>query len=207
MIQIRNGVFETNSSSTHSLCISKEEVVDKPLHMEFYLDYFGWEERECSPSDYIYTAIVLHDTYVDEGKKNKWLPRLRSFLIENGVTWYFENPDDNDDFGIDHGYELFPLIDKLLDDNDMLARALFGAESIVYTGNDNIDWGDDNPPMSDVGCEYNWVHEDGVKRPDKDDFDAIVSYYNSDNFVYKKTGNWNHPYYDPDNFDYIYKGN
>lgn len=207
MIQIRNGVFETNSSSTHSLCISKEEVVDKPLHMEFYLDYFGWEERECSPSDYIYTAIVLHDTYVDEGKKNKWLPRLRSFLIENGVTWYFENPDDNDDFGIDHGYELFPLIDKLLDDNDMLARALFGAESIVYTGNDNIDWGDDNTPMSDVGCEYNWVHEDGVKRPDKDDFDAIVSYYNSDNFVYKKTGNWNHPYYDPDNFDYIYKGN
>lgn len=207
MIQVRNGVFETNSSSTHSLCISKKEVVDKPLHMEFYLDYFGWDERECSPSDYIYTAIVLHDIRTNDSKKNKWLPRLRSFLIENDVTWYFEDPNDNDDFEIDHGYELLPLIDKLLDDHDMLARALFGADSIVYTGNDNIDWDDDNPPMSDVGCEYHYVREDNVKKPDEDDFDAIVSYYNSDNWVYKKTGNWSHPYYDPDNFDYIYKGN
>ena len=209
MIQVRNGVFETNSSSTHSLCISKKEVVDKPLHMEFHLRYFGWEEGEYDPSDYIYTAIIAHDVW---HKGDEWLPRLRSFLIENDVTWCFDNPEDmrdewGYDFGIDHENEIFPAIDKLLDDHDMLARALFNKESVVYTGNDNIDWDDDNPPMSDVGCEYHYVREDNVKKPDEDDFDAIVSYYNSDNWCYKKTGNWSHPYYDPDNFDYIYKRN
>ena len=25
--------------------------------------------------------------------------------------------------------------------------------------------------------------------------------------VYKKVGNWDNPYYDPDNFDYFYKSN
>lgn len=210
MIQIRNNVFETNSSSTHSLCISKQEPVNKPLHMEFYLDYFGWEEKERSPSDYIYTAIMAHDIWTEDGKKNKWLPRLRSFLIENDVTWYFEEPDNDSewfrcDFGIDHDYEVFPLIDELLDDHDMLARALFNNNSIVYTGNDNVDGAAYD--KSTVGHEYHYVREDNVKKPDGDDFDELISYYNSGNWVRKKTGNWDNPYYDPDDFDYIYKGN
>lgn len=207
MIQVRNGVFETNSSSTHSLCISKKEVVDKPLHMEFYLRYFGWEESEYDPSDYIYTAIIAHDV---QHKGDEWLPRLRSFLIENDVTWYFDNHEDmrdewGYDFGIDHESEILPAIDKLLDDHDMLARALFNNNSIVYTGNDNVDGAAYD--KSTVGHEYHYVREDNVKKPDGDDFDELISYYNSGNWIRKKTGNWDNPYYDPDNFDYIYKGN
>lgn len=207
MIQVRNGVFETNSSSTHSLCISKKEVVDKPLHMEFYLRYFGWEESEYDPSDYIYTAIIAHDV---QHKGDEWLPRLRSFLIENDVTWYFDNHEDmrdewGYDFGIDHESEILPAIDKLLDDHDMLARALFNNNSIVYTGNDNVDGAAYD--KSTVGHEYHYVREDNVKKPDGDDFDELISYYNSGNWIRKKIGNWDNPYYDPDNFDYIYKGN
>lgn len=207
MIQVRNGVFETNSSSTHSLCISKKEIVDKPLHMEFYLGHFGWEESEYDTSDYIYTAIIAHDV---RHKGDEWLPRLRSFLIENDVTWYFDNPEDMRDewgynFGIDHESEIFPAIDRLLDDHDMLARALFNKESVVYTGNDNVDG--DAYDKSTVGNEYHYVREDDVKKPDSDDFDELISYYNSCNWIRKKVGNWDNPYYDPDNFDYIYKGN
>lgn len=207
MIQVRKGVFETNSSSTHSLCISKKEIVDKPLHIEFYLRYFGWEEAEYAPSDYIYTAIICHDIYHGD---DKWLPRLRSFLIENDVTWYFDNPENMRDewvydFGIDHENEIFPAIDKLLDDHDVLARALFNKESVVYTGNDNVDG--DAYDKSTVGNEYHYVREDDVKKPDSDDFDELISYYNSCNWIRKKVGNWDNPYYDPDNFDYIYKGN
>ena len=208
MIQIRSNVFETNSSSTHSLCISKKQPIGKPLHMEFYLGWFEWNTGEYSLSDYIYTAIMIHDIrYKDE---KPWLPRLRSFLIENDVTWYFDDPYENYDewgydFGIDHVEELFPIIDKLLDDNDLLYRALFNNNSVVYTGNDNEDG--DACKLSTVGNEYHYVREDNGKKPDDNDFDSMIAYYNSGNWVLKKTGNWDNPYYDPDNFDYFYKGN
>ncbi len=208
MIQIRSNVFETNSSSTHSLCISKKEPINKPTHIEFYLDWFGWEEGAHNLADYIYTAIMVHDTQYKTEKP--WLPRLRSFLIKNNITWYFDGIEDNCDewgydFGIDHDYELLPSIDKLLDNQDMLARALFNIESVVYTGNDNVDG--DAYDKSTVGNEYHYVREDDVKKPDSGDFDELISYYNSGNWIRKKTGNWDNPYYDPDNFDYFYKGN
>lgn len=45
MRQIRNGVFETNSSSTHSFCISKEPVKDEniPNYLNIRTnEEFGW---------------------------------------------------------------------------------------------------------------------------------------------------------------------
>lgn len=38
MIQIRHGVFETNSSSTHSLTICTEEEFEKWVHGEMFFD-------------------------------------------------------------------------------------------------------------------------------------------------------------------------
>lgn len=190
MIQIRNNVFETNSSSTHSLCISKKEPINKPTHIEFYLDWFGWEEGAHNLADYIYTAIMVHDTQYKTEKP--WLPRLRSFLIKNNITWYFDGLGDNCDewgydFGIDHAYELLPSIYKLLDNQDMLARALFNNESVVYTGNDNDS---DEDSMCFVAYRDEWRYD-----KDKNDWVKI------DNPVY------NHPDADQDNFDYFYKGN
>ena len=47
MIQIRDNVFETNSSSTHSLCISKEKFDPKniPEYLNITVDEdFGWSQ-------------------------------------------------------------------------------------------------------------------------------------------------------------------
>jgi hypothetical protein len=42
--QVRYGVFETNSSSTHSICILTEtEQLSIPDRVEFECDEFGWE--------------------------------------------------------------------------------------------------------------------------------------------------------------------
>lgn len=60
MIQIRKGVFETNSSSTHSICISKEKVNAKDVagkKVHFGLGDYGWEftcVNDCGPDYYIF---------------------------------------------------------------------------------------------------------------------------------------------------------
>ena len=43
MISIRRGVFETNSSSVHSLCICTEEEFDAWKKSEIYYDY--WNDK------------------------------------------------------------------------------------------------------------------------------------------------------------------
>ena len=47
--QIRQGVFETNSSSTHAICISKDHDTSKlklPDSVSFDHGEFGWECRK-----------------------------------------------------------------------------------------------------------------------------------------------------------------
>lgn len=41
MYQIRKGVFETNSSSTHSICISKTPVKNLPEFVRFVPGEYG----------------------------------------------------------------------------------------------------------------------------------------------------------------------
>ena len=53
MKQIRNGVFETNSSSIHSIAISKEPVINFLDTIHFRLGEFGWEFDEVDSGDYL----------------------------------------------------------------------------------------------------------------------------------------------------------
>lgn len=58
-IIIRNGIFETNSSSVHSICISKKPVENvKGKKIAFYLGEYGWENETVDTTDYLYTAIM-----------------------------------------------------------------------------------------------------------------------------------------------------
>ena len=64
MIQIRDNVFETNSSSTHSLCISKEKFDPKniPEYLNITADEdFGWRRDTYSTAEekanYIYEVM------------------------------------------------------------------------------------------------------------------------------------------------------
>lgn len=200
MIQIRSNVFETNSSSTHSICISKKEPKIGSF-VSFSLGEFGWENAAVNPADYLYTAIMCRSDH------DELLDKLKEILDKNGIMYDFEEPKQNSwgwyDFYIDHSEDTDGFIDAALNDEDMLMRLLFNSDSVVYTGNDNDDY--DN--MCEVAHEYKYVRDDNMKPPKIDDLDAIIAYYNPDNWVYKKVGNWDNPYYDPDNFDYFYKGN
>ena len=191
MIQIRNSVFETNSSSTHSICIQKKPVDADYSYIVFNIGSYGWSEREVNFGDYLYTAILCLDPNGHDG----YLSRLKSILDAHRIRYEFEWPEWRESNGhrwldngyIDHYDMVAPLVEAVLGDEDMLLRGLFGEDSVVYTGNDNEHWDEDC--MCTVANEYFlYVDDDG-------------------NYKWVKTGNWDHEYYDPDNYDYFYKSN
>ena len=141
MIKIRQNVFETNSSSTHSIAIPKECDTSRLSHIVFGFGEFGWEKDEVDPINYLYTGIM--DTY--EEQADEYIERLKKILDKYNITYRFIEPKYTakkygkyfDSGYVDHAYKLRPLIEDLLNDEDKLLRYLAGAR--VFTGNDNDD--------------------------------------------------------------------
>ena len=181
MRQIRKNVFETNSSSTHSICISKAPVTHM-YKIHFHIGKFGWANDCVDTPDYLYTAIL------EQGNADELLEQLKDILDRHSIEYEFEEPNygtSSDgrykwlEYGyVDHAYETREFIDAVLTDEDLLMRCLFGNGSCVYTGNDNQD---DDPS----GCNI-----------------ADAVYYDWDAEEEKPN-----PYHDPEHYDYFYKGN
>lgn len=178
MRQIRRNVFETNSSSTHSIVISKAPVtVGK--HIYFGIGEYGWENDCVNITDYLYTAILCMDD------SEELLEKLKGILDRHSIEYEFQEPvyirDEDyewlDNGYIDHSCDTRKFINAVLSDDDMLMRCLFG-NSCVYTGNDNQD--------------------DDLSRCDI----AKPTYYDWQNKAYVPN-----PYHDSENYDYFYKGN
>lgn len=138
MIQVRKGVFETNSSSTHSIAIPRD--CGASGYMSFRVGEFGWGFNQVDPVDYFYTALyTTSETMAElEGKVERLKDILRSYDIEADfadVECEEENGWLDHDGYIDHGYELKEFVDELLNNSDKLVRFLSGG--LVFTGNDN----------------------------------------------------------------------
>lgn len=183
-IVIRNGMFETNSSSVHSICISKKPVDDvRGRKLNFYLGEYHWEHESVDTKDYLYTAIMC------QGEREELLDKLKFILDKHGVNYTFEPAKIKtwtsesgrvhsycENGGIDHSDETIEFIYAVLSDEDLLLRCLFNDESVVYTGNDN--------------CEHDY---EGCFAGCKDCYDH---------------GAWiPNPYHDETKFDYFVKGN
>lgn len=138
--QIRPGVFETNSSSTHAICITKKRV-DKdefPNQIEFNHNEFGWEfkvyEDIVSKASYLYQAIC--DLYqYNNKKKEMYINQIYSTLGKYGIESSF---DKNDNGYVSNNYcnNLKEFVNAVMHSEKRLLRYLFG-ESKVITGNDN----------------------------------------------------------------------
>ena len=134
MIKIRNGTFETNSSSTHSIAIPKKKMGNYPCSVYFGYGEFGWEFAEESPADYLYTAILC---YYDEGERKERLDRLKSILENHNIKYHFADPFTDRDYYIDHTEDLGEFLDKVFKDDDTLLTFIFSG--MVFTGNDNCE--------------------------------------------------------------------
>ena len=164
-MKIRKGTFETNSSSTHSIAISKNKVNIPVGHsINFHIGEYSWEESEYSFPNYMYTSLLYNEDA--EG-----LQKLKSILDKWNVKYNFEKPEWEYYNGhrylrygyIDHGDGTFPIMRAIIDDEDLLARALFG-DATVYTGNDNSS---EYNSMCYCAEKYTW--EDGkTNNPNHD---------------------------------------
>jgi len=145
--QIRSSVFETNSSSTHSIAIPRS--YEPTNNVSFYIGEFGWGFEEVDAADYLYTAIYELSETESEAKEK--IKRLKDILNERGISYHFgrveshiwhSEYEDKDYFSldngyIDHGYELRDFVEELLNNGDKLVRFISGG--LVFTGNDNSD--------------------------------------------------------------------
>ena len=178
-LKIRKGVFETNSSSTHSIAIPKHVDESLPKKIIFNFGEFGWEQDTPRVENYLYTAIYNGD----KNKRDERLDKLKSFLDKYNVKYKFEVPKksswgDWEEIGnIDHSYELeYNGFFNVLDNENMLLRYL--TAGVIYTGNDN-----ENETLDPCCC-------------------ARPNYYNYELGSYVPN-----PNHDETKYDYIFKGN
>ena len=156
--QIRKGLFETNSSSTHSIVVGNngENVYDHlPYRVIFEGGDFGWEtdvfKDTHSKASYLYTCIV-------ENEQRDYIDKIKEILDKWGVKYEFEELNEKGRFKeyhyVDHSYEARGLVEKLCENEDLLMNYLFSDGSFVETGNDNDDEWIDEPYPLNVLMEY-----------------------------------------------------
>lgn len=158
MKQIRQGVFETNSSSVHAICIATDGIIQKSNTLAFIFGEYGWEyERIDTPQgklSYAFTALFNAYEYDYEYVVKKY-NTLREWFKEDGIKMqlFFDDSTDDAVFGktiwscgdpywhdcgeLDHGCEAKEFVDYIFDSKDNMYQFLFNDNSYVLTGNDN----------------------------------------------------------------------
>ena len=149
MLQIRKGVFETNSSSTHSLVICKEnEELKLPGFVSFETNDYGWEFDTLSTTwekaSYLYSLAVC----LDEGKT--FIDKVWKWFCEDNIDCNFEIMydiyDNWDGTGqikferasVDHAWDAKDFYKYVMHTKKNLYRFLFSDKSFIKTGNDNV---------------------------------------------------------------------
>ena len=156
MIKIRNGTFETNSSSVHTLVIGNEKPHIQP--MDFETDEYGCEHNVISDpkgrAKYFYTALLeyhplsersLHYLLPDGYWRDRDVNTDTEYAIEITRCMLPTEIHDKCLFsdglgvwdGIDHTDELRDLIEDFAKHPDKFLRFIFSDDSCIYTGNDN----------------------------------------------------------------------
>lgn len=147
MIKIRKSVFETNSSSTHSICVAHTDDYKVPKKLHFGFGEFGWERRTLrstkQKANYLYTGLIHNKRSGDAmrvieqvkslGVDVTYEPPMYSEVVYNDRTYQkCNNPG-----WVDHGDLLTPWLDDIVNNKDHLFRYLFSELSFVITGNDH----------------------------------------------------------------------
>ena len=132
--KIRTGMFETNSSSVHCICISNNKPADDniPSVLRCTTGEYGWDYRVYD-SKYDKAGYLLTMIYSSENR-DVYIDQLRRVLEKNGVKL---DEGSREYYYIDHVDEWDSTLEKILYDEDRLMRFLFSVGSFVETANDN----------------------------------------------------------------------
>jgi hypothetical protein len=155
--QIRKSVFETNSSSTHSIYISNKECVLDRLPVDdgvcrIYSGEFGWEFRDyygaASKASYCMTYIFQMAQYYDTEEKiykynmefsKHLLDMLTEVIMENTKAKSVEYVKEEDNYYpygyIDH--QSSGVCGRAFENKEALKNFIFNPKSYLHTSNDN----------------------------------------------------------------------
>lgn len=164
MFNIRNEIFETNSSSSHALCMNKNDErnyhfydTDDEDFIIFTMGEYGWYGDDCdSPQEklnYLLTMVVCSLQANSEAENSEVTVKeiiesddfkkidecIRSNTSYSGICFPQDKYDYNDGY-IDH-QSMYSHIDDFLNDwNVSLEDYLFSDRYFVVIRNDNESW-------------------------------------------------------------------
>lgn len=164
MKKIRNGMFETNSSSTHTIIVTDRKC-EPGLFVDFAIGEFGWTfevlRTTNEKASYLYTMaceMLDRDVYQD----------FYEVLVKYGVNCSCSKHAvfDKKWGGLDNGWvdhansgDAKEFVERMMNHEHALIKYLFSEESFVVTGNDNSDedereWYDDQLRVDYPHHEY-----------------------------------------------------
>ena len=166
MKKVRNGMFETNSSSTHTIIITDQNC-DPGALVDFRIGEFGWGIEKLDTindkASYLYTLACEcygRDVYQD----------LYERLVKYGVDCECSRPAVFSNFGygqyldngyVDHATDGCDFVDAIFHNEKRLIRYLFSDDSFVVTGNDNVD--EDEYEIMEKMIDVDYNHEEYYK--------------------------------------------
>lgn len=158
-INIRSNVFETNSSSVHTITISNNFPQSIDNYIFFDRGQYGWEweiYNSCQDkANYLYECMI--DLFYHDNSLEEKCNRIREELASYKVDCDFAEVNENNIFDgyVDHGSQNEELVNYLLDNPDKLIDYLFNDTSYIATGNDNVDsmyctWENSKPTNDEI---------------------------------------------------------
>lgn len=147
---VRNKIFETNSSSTHSFTLSEDKIqYQLPIHIhpdwegEFGWDFETWRSKEEKLAYVLRCYMSLVD-YKYSSNKDIYMGNLyRAFKpIQNrfkkiGITFDLPTYDEWKYGYVDHGNEYVEDLNYIYNNDENLLKFILNDNSYIEGGNDN----------------------------------------------------------------------
>ena len=172
-IQIRKSVFETNSSSVHSISIAKySHTENDKIVLEARLGEFGWEHElytePCEKLSYLWTAVYCLADHEAWGEKQdfvkhaqileEWKEIISDIFSQYNIEIEYEYKGAfcsscSSIYYIDHGWELKDMLEAFKNNPNLMVDFVMSENSVVETYNDNSDY-DILTPNAEYIYEY-----------------------------------------------------
>jgi hypothetical protein len=156
MLQVRLNAFETNSSSVHAFHIKegfKPKCFKMPRTFNAELGTFCRDFRYFSNHrflDYCWTAIVDVEGHIVDVEEcsvrtgvvklsprgQELQKRIEDILQPYNVFIRWSEPDDNDQFSVEHSDKALRIIEELLNQPELFLSMVLCENSYFSTGND-----------------------------------------------------------------------
>ena len=168
MIKKREGIWETNSSSTHAICLHKQKNLAICDYVYFGLEdvtdeYEDWstEQRRANYLNTIMYMCLSKTKYIQERN------RIKKILEAHGVkTEWAECKWGKDGFAYYDDYSIKDscsgvILNTIIKDEDMLLQYLFGDNSQIIMGYDDMfdDRLEETKKKFPEGEEYDYLFE------------------------------------------------